>query len=71
MRILFLALLLVLVGCKTSKSITPEGHNCSQIQVDSIFIEGEQICFTEECICSYEDDEWFVIIEQLVYDGNK
>ena len=87
MRILFLALLLVLVGCNTSKSVTPEGHNCSDLkfdkywwrehvhkffieesicmtQIDSIFVEGEHICFVNECICSYEEDEWVMIIEQ-------
>jgi len=62
MRILFLALLLVLVGCKTSESVSPEGHNCSQIQVDSIFIEGDHICFPDQCLCSYEDPNWFVYI---------
>ena len=70
MRVLVLVVLLLLVGCKTP-AISPEGHNCSEIQIDSIHIVGEHVCFAEECICSYEEDEWFVIVEQLVYDGNK
>ena len=63
MRIIFLALLLVLVGCSTTKTVT-SGHDCSDIYIDSMFIQGEHICFTEEQLCSHEEDEWFIIIEQ-------
>jgi len=63
MRILFLAVLLVLVGCSTTKTTSP-GHDCSNIYTDSIFIEGEHICFVEEQLCSHEEDEWIMIVEQ-------
>ena len=63
MRILFLAVLLVLVSCNTTKTV-PSGHDCSEIYLDSVFIRGEHICFINEHICSHEEDEWFMIVEQ-------
>ena len=63
MRIIFLAVLLVLVSCSTSKTV-PESHNCSEIYMDSMFIQGEHVCFTEEQLCSHEEDEWVMIVEQ-------
>ena len=63
MRILFLAVLLVLVSCSAPKTVSP-GHDCSEIYIDSMFIEGEHICFKYEQLCSYEEDEWFMIVEQ-------
>ena len=63
MRLLFLTALLVLVGCKTTNTASP-GHNCSKIYIDSMFIEGEHICFVEQQLCSHEEDEWVMIVEQ-------
>ena len=63
MRIIFLTILLVLVGCNTTKTVT-SGHDCSDIYIDSIFIEGEHICFIDEYKCSYEENEWVMIVEQ-------
>ena len=63
MRILFLAVLLMLVGCNVTKTTSP-GHNCSDIYIDSIFIQGEHICFVKEQLCSHEEDEWIMIVEQ-------
>jgi len=63
MRILFLAVLLVLVSCNAPKNV-PTSHDCSEIYLDSMFIRGEHICFVEEQLCSHEEDEWVMIVEQ-------
>jgi len=63
MRILFSAVLLVLVSCNAPKNV-PTSHDCSKIYLDSMFIRGEHICFLDEHICSYEEDEWFMIVQQ-------
>jgi len=63
MRTLFLAVLLVLVSCNAPKNV-PTSHDCSKIYLDSMFIRGEHICFLDEHICSYEEDEWFMIVQQ-------
>jgi len=85
MRVLVLAVLLVLVGCSTTKT-SSSGHNCSDLKVDkfwwrehvhkffinesisqqktdSMFIEGEHICFIEDQLCSHEEDEWIIVVE--------
>ena len=63
MRVLVFVPLLLLIGCKAPVTMSP-GHNCSEIYLDSMFIEGEHICFIEEQLCSHEEDEWFMIVEQ-------
>ena len=63
MRVLVFVPLLMLIGCKAPVTMSP-GHNCSEIYIDSIFIQGEHICFAEEHLCSYENDEWVMIVEQ-------
>ena len=66
-KLIIFILSILFFSCKTPSSTTP-GHDCSSFQiitVDSIFISGEHIHLLPECLCSYEDDEWFYVEENL------
>lgn len=66
-KLIIFILIIFLFSCKTPSTTTPS-HDCSSLQiiiVDSIFIRGEHIHLLPECLCSYQEDEWVYIDEDL------
>jgi hypothetical protein len=67
-KIIIILISILLFSCKVQESTTG-GHDCSHCQMinkDSIFITGEHIHLLPENLCSYEEDEWFIIEEEIV-----
>ena len=63
-KILLLALTLLFFSCKSTSTTPSHGHGCGSFTptiIDSIFIRGEHIHLFPECLCSYEENEWYYV----------